>query len=127
MLIAAFGVGTTALAVLLMAAGLAADRRRGEISLLRSRGGSLRGIFRRLVTETAAAAVPAGAAGTVLALLVLPTGRSARRAGAGRAGHRRGRRWRCRCGPRWPYAGPGRRSARTWWRCGPRGGGWCWN
>ncbi|CAG6393251.1 hypothetical protein NMG29_08160 [Streptomyces cocklensis] len=76
-LIAAFGVGTTALAVLLMAAGLAADRRRGEISLLRSRGGSLRGIFRRLVTETAAAAVPAGAAGTVLALLVLPTGRSA--------------------------------------------------
>ncbi|WP_333766689.1 FtsX-like permease family protein [Streptomyces sp. IBSBF 2435] len=76
-LIAAVGVGTTALAVLLMAAGLAADRRRGEIALLRSRGGSLRGIFRRLVTETAAAAVPAGAAGTLLALLVLPTGRYA--------------------------------------------------
>jgi putative ABC transport system permease protein len=76
-LIAAVGVGTTAFAVLLMAAGLAADRRRGEMSLLRSRGGSLRGIFRRLVTETAAAAVPAGAAGTVLALLVLPTGRAA--------------------------------------------------
>ncbi|WUH93463.1 hypothetical protein OG900_27355 [Streptomyces sp. NBC_00433] len=76
-LIAAFGVGTTALAVLLMAAGLAADRRRGEISLLRSRGGSLRGILLRLVAETAAAAVPAGAAGTMLALLVLPTGRSA--------------------------------------------------
>lgn len=76
-LIAAVGVGTTAFAVLLMAAGLAADRRRGEISLLRSRGGSLRGIFRRLATETAAAALPAGAAGTVLALRLLPTGRSA--------------------------------------------------
>ncbi|WP_327291061.1 FtsX-like permease family protein [Streptomyces sp. NBC_01198] len=76
-LIAAVGVGTTALAVLLMAAGLAADRRRGEITLLRSRGGSLRGIFRRLVCETAVAAVPAGAAGTLLALLVLPTGRYA--------------------------------------------------
>lgn len=76
-LIAAVGVGTTALAVLLMAAGLAADRRRGEIALLRSRGGSLRGICRLLVTETAAAAVPAGAAGTLLALLVLPTGRYA--------------------------------------------------
>ncbi|SHK96844.1 FtsX-like permease family protein [Actinacidiphila paucisporea] len=76
-LIAAFGVGTTAFAVLLMAAALAADRRRGDLSLLRSRGGSLRGIFLRLVTETAAAAVPAGAAGTALALLALPTGRSA--------------------------------------------------
>ncbi|MFG1806016.1 FtsX-like permease family protein [Streptomyces sp. NPDC049040] len=76
-LIAAVGVGTTAFAVLLMAAGLATDRRRGEISLLRSRGGSLRGIFRRLLTETSAAAVPAGAAGTLLALLVLPTGRYA--------------------------------------------------
>jgi putative ABC transport system permease protein len=74
-LIAAVGVGTTAFAVLLMAGGLAADRRRGEISLLRSRGGSLRGIVRRLAGETAAAALPGGALGTALALLLLPTDR----------------------------------------------------
>lgn len=74
-LIAAVGVGTTALAVLLMAAGLAADRRRREVALLRSRGGSLAGIFRRLLAESAAAALPAGAAGTALALLALPTAR----------------------------------------------------
>ncbi|MFI0719938.1 FtsX-like permease family protein [Streptomyces sp. NPDC021224] len=74
-LIAAVGVGTTALAVLLMAAGLAADRRRREIALLRSRGGSLRGIFARLTAETTAAALPAGILGTALALLLLPTGR----------------------------------------------------
>ncbi|WP_328913588.1 MULTISPECIES: ABC transporter permease [unclassified Streptomyces] len=74
-LVAAVGVGTTALAVLLMAGGLAAERRRGEIALLRSRGGSLRGILRRLAGETAAAAVPGGLAGTALALALLPTER----------------------------------------------------
>jgi putative ABC transport system permease protein len=74
-LVAAVGVGTTAFAVLLMAGGLAADRRRVEIALLRSRGGSLRGIVRRLAGETSAAAVPGGVLGTALALLVLPTGR----------------------------------------------------
>ncbi|MEE4542051.1 FtsX-like permease family protein [Streptomyces sp. V4-01] len=76
-LVAAVGVGTTAFAVLLMAGGLAADRRRVEISLLRSRGGSLRGIARRLAAETAAAAVPGGVLGTALALLLLPTDRAA--------------------------------------------------
>ncbi|WP_202233771.1 FtsX-like permease family protein [Actinacidiphila reveromycinica] len=74
-LIAAVGVGTTALAVLLMAGGLAAERRRTEVALLRARGGSLRGVAGRLAAETAAAAVPGGAAGTLLALLLLPTGR----------------------------------------------------
>jgi putative ABC transport system permease protein len=74
-LIAAVGVGTTAFAVLLMAGGLAAERRRGEIALLRSRGGSLRGIVRRLLGETTAAAVPGGVLGTALALLILPTER----------------------------------------------------
>jgi putative ABC transport system permease protein len=74
-LIAAVGVATTALAVLLMAGGLAAERRRGEIALLRSRGGSLRGIVRRLAGETAVAALPGGVAGTALALALLPTGR----------------------------------------------------
>jgi putative ABC transport system permease protein len=74
-LIAAMGVGTTAAAVLLMAGGLAAERRRAEIALLRSRGGSLRGIARRLAGETAAATLPGGIAGTLLALLLLPTER----------------------------------------------------
>ncbi|MBY8882928.1 FtsX-like permease family protein [Actinacidiphila acidipaludis] len=74
-LIAAIGVGTTAAAVLLMAGGLAAERRRAEIALLRSRGGSLRGIGRRLAGETAAAALPGGIAGTLLALVLLPTER----------------------------------------------------
>lgn len=74
-LIAAMGVGTTALAVLLMAGGLAAARRQGEIALLRSRGGSLLGVARRLAGETAAAAVPGGVIGTLLALVVLPTAR----------------------------------------------------
>jgi putative ABC transport system permease protein len=73
-LIASVGVGTTALAVLLMAGGLAAERRRGDVGLLRSRGGSLRGIFGRLAGETAACAVPAGALGTLLALLTVPVG-----------------------------------------------------
>jgi putative ABC transport system permease protein len=74
-LVAAIGVGTTALAVLLMAGGLAAERRRGELTLLRSRGGSLRGVSGRLAAETAAATVPGGVVGTLLALLLLPTDR----------------------------------------------------
>ncbi|NEA74081.1 FtsX-like permease family protein [Streptomyces sp. SID13588] len=74
-LVAAIGVGATAFAVLLMAGGLAAERRRGELALLRSRGGSLRGMVGRLLGETTAAAVPAALAGTVLALVLLPTDR----------------------------------------------------
>ncbi|SEN23821.1 FtsX-like permease family protein [Actinacidiphila rubida] len=74
-LIATIGVGTTAFAVLLMAGGLAAERRRPEIALMRSRGGSLRGIARRLAGETTAAALPGGVLGIALALLVLPTQR----------------------------------------------------
>ncbi|MEU3459929.1 FtsX-like permease family protein [Streptomyces sp. NPDC006733] len=74
-LVAAIGVGATAFAVLLMAGGLAAERRRDELALLRSRGGSLRGMAGRLLGETAAAAVPAALVGTVLALVVLPTDR----------------------------------------------------
>ena len=74
-LVATVGVGTTAFAVLLMAGGLAAERRRAESALLRARGVSLAGLVRRLAAETAAAAVPGGAAGTALALALLPTGR----------------------------------------------------
>ncbi|MDJ0340073.1 ABC transporter permease [Streptomyces sp. H10-C2] len=74
-LVAAIGVGATAFAVLLMAGGLAAERRRGELTLLRARGGSLRGMGARLLGETAAAAVPAAIAGIVLAFVLLPTDR----------------------------------------------------
>jgi putative ABC transport system permease protein len=74
-LVAALGMGTTAFVVLLMAGGLAAERRRGEIALLRSRGGSLRGIARRLAGESAAAALPGGVVGTALALVLLPADR----------------------------------------------------
>jgi putative ABC transport system permease protein len=76
-LIAAVGVGTAAAAVLLMAGGLAAARRRAELELLRSRGGSLSGVGLRLLGESAASAVPAAAAGTLLALLLVPGGRYA--------------------------------------------------
>ncbi|WP_335977978.1 ABC transporter permease [Streptomyces sp. CA2R106] len=74
-LVAAVGVGTTALAVLLMAGGLAEERRRAEIVLLRARGGSLRAVTGRLAAETAAAAVPGGVVGALLAVVLLPTGR----------------------------------------------------
>ncbi|MFI1734497.1 FtsX-like permease family protein [Streptomyces acidicola] len=75
--VAAFGTGTVAAVVLLMAGGLAADRRRTELALLRARGGSLRGVTGRLLAETAVVAVPAGAAGLVVALLAVPTTRYA--------------------------------------------------
>ncbi|MDF9813319.1 FtsX-like permease family protein [Streptomyces sp. SPB162] len=74
-LVAAIGVGATAFAVLLMAGGLAAERRRNELALLRSRGGSMRGMFGRLLGETTAAAVPASITGIVLALVLLPADR----------------------------------------------------
>ncbi|WP_093800804.1 FtsX-like permease family protein [Streptomyces sp. Wb2n-11] len=74
--VAAFGVGTVASVVLLMAGGLAAARRAAELGLLRSRGGSLRGIAGRLFAETAVLAVPAAAAGWASAVLLLPEGRA---------------------------------------------------
>ncbi|RPF33579.1 FtsX-like permease family protein [Streptomyces sp. TLI_185] len=74
--VAAFGTGTVAAVVLLMAGGLAADRRRAELTLLRARGASLPGLAGRLLAETAVAALPAGAAGLAVALLALPGGRA---------------------------------------------------
>ncbi|MGX1882579.1 FtsX-like permease family protein [Streptomyces sp. NPDC055287] len=74
--VGAFGVGTVAAVVLLMAGGLAAARRGAELGLLRSRGGSVRGIGGRLLAETAVLAVPAAAAGWGLAALLLPEGRA---------------------------------------------------
>ncbi|MGW4820758.1 ABC transporter permease [Streptomyces sp. NPDC004227] len=73
--VAAFGSATVAVVVLLMAGGLAADRRRSELTLLRARGASLAGLAGRLLAETAVVAVPAGALGLGAALLAVPEGR----------------------------------------------------
>ncbi|MEV0633552.1 FtsX-like permease family protein [Streptomyces sp. NPDC050619] len=74
--VAAFGTGTVAVVVLLMAGGLAADRRRTELALLRARGASLRGVAGRLFAETTVIALPAGALGLTAALLALPAARA---------------------------------------------------
>lgn len=55
--VAAFGTGTVAAVVLCMAVGLAAERRRAELTLLRARGGSLRGLA-GAVALVAALALP---------------------------------------------------------------------
>ncbi|WP_181139886.1 FtsX-like permease family protein, partial [Streptomyces sp. Ru71] len=73
--VAAFGTGTVAAVILAMAGGLAADRRRSELALLRARGASLRGMAGRLLAETAVVAVPAGALGLLAAVLAVPGGR----------------------------------------------------
>ncbi|WP_433916720.1 FtsX-like permease family protein [Streptomyces sp. NBC_01744] len=66
--VAAVGIGAVAAVVLLMTGGLLAARRHSELALLRSRGGSLRGIGGRLLAETAVTAVPAAALGLLLAV-----------------------------------------------------------
>lgn len=73
--VAALGIGAVAAVVLVMAGGLIAARRQTELALLRSRGGSLRGIGGRLLAETAVIAVPAAAVGLLLAVLTVPEGR----------------------------------------------------
>lgn len=73
--VAAFGVGSVAGVVLLMVGGLAAARRHAELSLLRSRGGSVRGIAGRLLAEVAVPVLPAAAVGCALALVIVPEGR----------------------------------------------------
>ncbi|WP_030414414.1 FtsX-like permease family protein [Streptomyces sp. NRRL S-1448] len=70
--VAAFGLGTVAAIVLLMAGALTADRRRPELALLRARGASLVGLAGRLAAETAVVALPAAAVGGGLALLLVP-------------------------------------------------------
>jgi putative ABC transport system permease protein len=77
LLLAAVGTGSLAVIVLAMAGGVAADRRRAELALLRARGASLTGLAVRLLAETAVVAVPAGALGLTVALLVLPGARTA--------------------------------------------------
>ncbi|WP_405678112.1 ABC transporter permease [Streptomyces sp. NBC_01511] len=70
--VAALGIGAVAAVVLVMAGGLTAARRQAELALLRSRGGSLRGIGGRLLAETAVIAVPAAGVGLLLAVLTVP-------------------------------------------------------
>ncbi|WP_242574967.1 FtsX-like permease family protein [Streptomyces sp. NP-1717] len=73
--VAALGIGAVAAVVLVMAGGLIAARRRAELALLRSRGGSLRGIGGRLLAETAVVVLPAAAVGLLLAVLTVPEAR----------------------------------------------------
>ncbi|MFI1442115.1 FtsX-like permease family protein [Streptomyces fructofermentans] len=77
LLVAAVGTASLAVIVLSMAGGVAADRRRAELTLLRARGASLPGLGMRLLAATAVVAVPAGALGLTAALLALPGARSA--------------------------------------------------
>ncbi|MFE4450245.1 ABC transporter permease [Streptomyces sp. NPDC056796] len=69
--VAAVGIGAVAGVVLLMTGGLISARRHHELALLRSRGGSLRGIGGRLLAETAVAVVPAAALGLLAAVLLV--------------------------------------------------------
>ncbi|MFJ8165823.1 hypothetical protein ACIRBY_33575 [Streptomyces sp. NPDC096136] len=71
------GVAGVALVVLCLAGALAADRREAELRLLRARGGSRAGIVGRLLGEGAVTVLPAAAAATALAVLLLPTPRLA--------------------------------------------------
>ncbi|MFF4249431.1 ABC transporter permease [Streptomyces sp. NPDC001822] len=73
--VAAMGIGAVAAVVLLMTGGLIGARRHHELALLRSRGGSLRGIGGRLLAETAVAVLPAAALGLLLAVLLVPQAR----------------------------------------------------
>ncbi|MEV7654124.1 ABC transporter permease [Streptomyces anulatus] len=73
--VAALGIGSVAAVVLLMTGALLAGRRKAELALMRSRGGSLRGIGGRLLAETAVTVLPASALGLLLATLVVGEGR----------------------------------------------------
>ncbi|MGW6463511.1 ABC transporter permease [Streptomyces rubiginosohelvolus] len=73
--VAALGIGSVAAVVLVMTGALTAARRKAELALMRSRGGSLRGIGGRLLAETAVTVVPASALGLLLAVLAVGEGR----------------------------------------------------
>ncbi|MER7883738.1 ABC transporter permease [Streptomyces fimicarius] len=73
--VAGLGIGSVAAVVLLMTGALIAARRRDELALMRSRGGSLRGIGGRLLAETAVTVLPASALGLLLAVLLVDEGR----------------------------------------------------
>ncbi|MFD0345562.1 hypothetical protein ACFQ0M_04650 [Kitasatospora aburaviensis] len=69
------GLAGVAAVVLSLAAALTLDRRGSELRLLRARGGSCGGVLARLLGEGAVTVLPAAAAGTALALALLPTPR----------------------------------------------------
>ncbi|MFF1409498.1 hypothetical protein ACFVX6_06840 [Streptomyces sp. NPDC058289] len=71
------GVAGVAFVVFCLAAGLTGDRREAELRLLLARGGSRAGIVRRLLAENAVTVLPAAALAAVLAVVLLPTPRSA--------------------------------------------------
>ncbi|MFD4025351.1 ABC transporter permease [Streptomyces sp. NPDC058576] len=73
--VAALGIGSVAAVVLVMTGALIAARRKAELALMRSRGGSLRGIGGRLLAETAVTVLPASALGLLLAMLLVGEGR----------------------------------------------------
>ncbi|SCE56285.1 putative ABC transport system permease protein [Streptomyces sp. Termitarium-T10T-6] len=73
--VAALGIGSVAAVVLVMTGALIAARRKAELALMRSRGGSLRGIGGRLLAETSVTVVPASALGLLLAVLAVGEGR----------------------------------------------------
>ncbi|MGX1553536.1 ABC transporter permease [Streptomyces rubiginosohelvolus] len=73
--VAALGIGSVAAVVLVMTGALIAARRKAELALMRSRGGSLRGIGSRLLAETAVTVVPASALGLLLAVRAVGEGR----------------------------------------------------
>ncbi|MFJ5866566.1 ABC transporter permease [Streptomyces parvus] len=73
--VAALGIGSVAAVVLVMTGALIAARRKAELALMRSRGGSLRGIGGRLLAETAVTVLPASALGLLLAVLAVGEGR----------------------------------------------------
>jgi putative ABC transport system permease protein len=74
----------TGLAVLLLAGRMVAMRRRGELTVIRARGASLRQIFLGTAGGAALVCVPAAALGVVVAVLAVPGAGSAQ--GAGSAG-----------------------------------------
>ncbi|MEU9256205.1 hypothetical protein AB0D66_30765 [Streptomyces sp. NPDC048270] len=71
------GVAGVAAVVFCLAAALTGDRREAELLLLAARGGSRRSLVLRLLAEGAVTVLPAAALATWLALLLLPTPRSA--------------------------------------------------
>ncbi|WP_338119547.1 ABC transporter ATP-binding protein, partial [Streptomyces parvus] len=73
--VAALGIGSVAAVVLVMTGALIAARRKAELALMRSRGGSLRGIGGRLLAETSVTVLPASALGLLLAVLAVGEGR----------------------------------------------------
>ena len=73
--VGAAGTAGVAITVLLMAAGLAADRRNAEFALLRARGGSLPALARRVLAETLVCTTIGTVLGASLAVLLLPTPR----------------------------------------------------